>query len=57
MLLGQAIRDAATGAVRPQVTGIIPSEVAAINAAIADMKAGRRSLGKTAIMVDEEHSR
>jgi hypothetical protein len=61
MLLGQAIRDAAAttlaGTVRPQVTEIIPSDVTAINAAIADMKAGRRSLGKTAIIVDEEYLR
>jgi NADPH:quinone reductase-like Zn-dependent oxidoreductase len=59
-LLNQAIRDAAAsalaGTVRPQVTGIIPSDVTAINAAIADMKAGRRSLGKTAIIVDQEYT-
>jgi NADPH:quinone reductase-like Zn-dependent oxidoreductase len=61
MLLGRAMRDAAAsvlaGTVRPQVTEIIPSDITAINAAIADMKAGRRSLGKTAIIVDEEYSR
>jgi NADPH:quinone reductase-like Zn-dependent oxidoreductase len=60
-LLSRAIRDAAAtaeaGIVRPHVTATIPSEVDAINAALADMAAGRRSLGKTAVIVDRERSR
>jgi NADPH:quinone reductase-like Zn-dependent oxidoreductase len=60
-LLGRAIRDAAAtaqaGTVRSHVSESIPSEVNAINAALVDMKAGRRSLGKIAVIVDEEHAR
>jgi NADPH:quinone reductase-like Zn-dependent oxidoreductase len=60
-LLNGAIRDAAAtveaAIVRPHLSEIIPSEVGAINAALADMKAGRKSLGKIAVVVDEERAR
>lgn len=60
-LLKRAIRDAAAtaeaGTVRPHVSGTISSEVEAINSAIADMQAGRRSLGKIAVIVDEARSK
>ena len=59
-LLKRAIQDAAAtaraGTVRPHISGTIPSEVEAISSALADMKAGRRSLGKIAVIVDEEPS-
>jgi NADPH:quinone reductase-like Zn-dependent oxidoreductase len=60
-LLRRAIRDAAAtaeaGTVLPHVSETIPSEVNAINEALAEMKAGRKSLGKTAVIVDEARSR
>jgi NADPH:quinone reductase-like Zn-dependent oxidoreductase len=49
-LLTSAIEDAA--AFRPHISAIIPSEADAINAAIADMQAGRRAFGKIAVVVD-----
>jgi hypothetical protein len=49
-LLARAIEDAA--AFRPHISAVIPSEVDAINAAIADMQAGRRAFGKIAVVVD-----
>ena len=42
---------------RPLVSETILSEVDAINAALAEMKAGRKSLGKIAVVVDKERSR
>jgi NADPH:quinone reductase-like Zn-dependent oxidoreductase len=60
-LLNRAIRDAAAttraGTVRPHVSGTIASEVGEISAALADMKAGRRSQGKIAVIIDEERSK
>jgi len=60
-LLSRAVRDAAAttqaGTVRPHLSEIIPSEADAINAALADMKAGRKSLGKIAVVVDAERAR
>jgi len=60
-LLNGAIRDAAAtaeaGIVRPHLSEIIPCEVDAINAALTDMQAGRKSLGKIAVIVDEERAR
>jgi len=60
-LLSGAIRDAAAtaeaGVVRPHLSEIIPCELDAINAALADMQAGRKSLGKIAVVVDEERAR
>ena len=60
-LLNRAILDAAAtaraGTVRPHVSATIASEVDAISAALADMKAGRRSLGKIAVIIDEERSK
>lgn len=60
-LLGRAMREAATaaeaGTIRPHVSKTILSDADAINAAINDMKAGRGSLGKIAVRVDEERSR
>jgi hypothetical protein len=60
-LLKQAILDVAAtaraGTVRPHISRTIPSEVEAISSALADMKAGRRSLGKIAVIVDEERSK
>ncbi|CCE09236.1 putative Alcohol dehydrogenase zinc-binding domain protein [Bradyrhizobium sp. STM 3843] len=60
-LLSGAIRDAAAtaeaGVVRPHLSEIIPSEVGAINAALAEMRAGRKSVGKIAIVVDKERAR
>jgi NADPH:quinone reductase-like Zn-dependent oxidoreductase len=60
-LLSGAMRDAAAaaqaGTVRPSISEIIPSDVGAINAALADMKAGRKSLGKIAVIVDQERGR
>jgi NADPH:quinone reductase-like Zn-dependent oxidoreductase len=59
--LSQAIRNAAArvekGIVRPHVGETIPSELDQINAALADMKAGRKSLGKVAVIVDKERAR
>lgn len=59
--LNLAIRDAATsvgaGIVRPHVSETIDSEPDPINAALAGMKAGRKSLGKVAVVVDEERAR
>jgi NADPH:quinone reductase-like Zn-dependent oxidoreductase len=60
-LLSRAIRDAAAsaeaGTILPHVSATLASEAGAINAAIGDMKAGRGSLGKTAVCVDEERSK
>jgi NADPH:quinone reductase-like Zn-dependent oxidoreductase len=60
-MFSQAIRNAAetaqAGTVRPHVSETIASEVGAINAALAEMKTGRRSLGKTAVLLDKERSR
>lgn len=61
VLLRRAMRDAAdtaqAGTVRPHVSQTVPSELGAINAALADMKTGRNSLGKIAVIVDEARSR
>jgi NADPH:quinone reductase-like Zn-dependent oxidoreductase len=60
-VLSRAIRDAAAtaraGTVRAHVSATIASEIDAISAALADMKAGRRSLGKIAVIIDEERSK
>lgn len=54
---GRAIRDAASsaaaGTVRPHVSETVPSEVDAINVALTEMQAGRKSLGKIAVIVDQ----
>jgi NADPH:quinone reductase-like Zn-dependent oxidoreductase len=59
--LSRAIQDAASsaeaGTVLPHVAATIASEAAQINEAIGQMKAGRGSLGKTAICVDAERSK
>jgi len=56
-LLNRALHDAAAcaqaGTVRPHISATIPSRVDTINAALADMKAGRGTLGKIAVIVDE----
>jgi NADPH:quinone reductase-like Zn-dependent oxidoreductase len=58
--LSQAIRDAAVdaeaGLVRPHVSETIASDLNAINVALEDMKASRKSLGKVAVIVDTEHT-
>jgi NADPH:quinone reductase-like Zn-dependent oxidoreductase len=56
-LLARAIGDAATGSVRPHISATIPSELDAINAALADMKAASGTLGKIAVVVDAERAR
>jgi NADPH:quinone reductase-like Zn-dependent oxidoreductase len=60
-LLSRAIRDAAAsaeaGTVLPHVSAVIASDVGEINAALNEMKAGRGSLGKIAVRVDQERSR
>ena len=60
-LFSRAIRDAAAsiaaGTLRPHVSDTIPCELDAVNAALADMKAGRKSLGKIAVIVDKERTR
>ena len=60
-LLRRAIRDAAAtaraGTVRPHVSAAIASEVDAISSALADMRAGRRSQGKIAVIIDQERSK
>ena len=59
--LKRAIRDAAAsveaGTLRPHASESIPCELDAINAALADMRAGRKSLGKIAVIVDKERAR
>jgi NADPH:quinone reductase-like Zn-dependent oxidoreductase len=59
--LSHALDDAAacakSGTVRPHITATIPSRVDTINAAIADMKAGRNAIGKIAVIVDEARAR
>ena len=59
--LSRAIRDAAADAeaerVRSHVSETISSELDAINAALEGMKAGRKSLGKIAVIVDTERTR
>jgi NADPH:quinone reductase-like Zn-dependent oxidoreductase len=59
--LKRAIRNAAAhaaaGTLRPHVSETIACELEAINAALADMKAGRKSLGKIAVIVDAERAR
>lgn len=56
-LLSRALHDAAdcaqAGTVRPHISATIPSRVDTINAALADMKTGRGTLGKIAVIVDE----
>jgi NADPH:quinone reductase-like Zn-dependent oxidoreductase len=56
-LLRRALDDAAAcaqaGTVRPHLGATIPARVDTINAAIDDMKAGRGTLGKIAVIVDE----
>lgn len=58
-LLKRAIRDAAlsaeAGTLRPHVSATIPCAIDAINKALAEMEAGRRSLGKVAVIIDKEH--
>jgi hypothetical protein len=39
--------------VRPHVSETVPSEVDAINVALTEMRAGRKSLGKIAVIVDQ----
>lgn len=60
-LLNRATRDAAetarAGTVLPHIRATIPSEVGAINAAFEEMKAGRRTIGKTAVIVDAARAR
>jgi NADPH:quinone reductase-like Zn-dependent oxidoreductase len=60
-LFSRAIRDAAAsiaaGTLRPHVSDTVPCELDAVNAALADMKAGRKSLGKIAVIVDKERAR
>ena len=55
-LLSRGLEDAATsataGTVRPHISATVPSEVDAINAALAKMKAGEGGLGKIAVIVD-----
>jgi NADPH:quinone reductase-like Zn-dependent oxidoreductase len=50
-LLASALQ--AAGVARPHIGTVIPSEVDAINAAIADMRAGRGTVGKIAVVVDK----
>jgi hypothetical protein len=56
-LLSRGLEDAAAcataRAVRPHIGATIPSEVDAINAALAKMKAGESGLGKVAVIVDK----
>jgi NADPH:quinone reductase-like Zn-dependent oxidoreductase len=56
-LLSRGLEDAAAcataGSVRAHISATIPSEVDAINAALAKMKAGESVLGKIAVMVDK----
>lgn len=59
-LLNRAIRDAAAmgkaGTVFPYISATIPSETGAINAALANMMAGRGTLGKIAVAIDMERA-
>jgi NADPH:quinone reductase-like Zn-dependent oxidoreductase len=56
-LLSRGLEDAAActraGTVRPHIGAIIPSEVDAINSALAKMEAGESVLGKIAVIVDK----
>jgi hypothetical protein len=56
-LLSRGFEDAAACAaartVRPHIGATIPSEVDAINSALAKMKAGESGLGKVAVIVDK----
>jgi NADPH:quinone reductase-like Zn-dependent oxidoreductase len=56
-LLSRGLDDAAACAtartMRPHIGGAIPSEVDAINSALAKMKAGESGLGKVAVIVDK----
>jgi NADPH:quinone reductase-like Zn-dependent oxidoreductase len=56
-LLSRGLDDAATcataGTVRPHISATIPSEVDAINSALAKMNAGESVLGKIAVIVDK----
>jgi NADPH:quinone reductase-like Zn-dependent oxidoreductase len=56
-LLSRGLEDAVTcataGTMRPHISTTIPSEVDAINTALAKMKAGESVLGKIAVIVDK----
>ena len=55
--LSRGLADAASGRVRPHISKAIPSDVDAINAALATMKAGDRTLGKIAVTLVVEQAR
>jgi hypothetical protein len=55
--LEDAVACATAGNLGPHISAAIPSEVEAINSALAKMKAGESVLGKIAVIVDKARVR